>query len=165
MNLHASFSLNDFHHTISSPRTQGPIGRQRLEPAARKSPKHVSFLLCFISKERHIRPAGWVHLKFGYFRGKARGIKANYEEVKQIQEELDALAMGGPEMDHELSMVKNSRMPTAIVTSFSRCLWVREVKAPRQTCRALRLISPLLFMLAISGFAVRWAQSRILTTK
>ena len=48
-NLHSSFSLNNFHHTISSPRTQGPVGRQRLEPAAKKSPKHVSFLLCFIS--------------------------------------------------------------------------------------------------------------------
>ena len=64
------------------------------------------------------RPVGWVQLKFGYFSGKARGIKAHYEEVKQIQEEQDALAMGGPEMDHELSMVKNSRIPTAIVTSF-----------------------------------------------
>ena len=40
------------------------------------------------------------------FRGKARGIKAHYEEVKELQEELDALAMGGPEMDHELSMVR-----------------------------------------------------------
>ena len=40
------------------------------------------------------------------FRGKARSIKAHYEEVKELQEELDALAMGGPEMDHELSMVR-----------------------------------------------------------
>ena len=104
-NLHSSFSLNDFHHTISSPRTQGPVGRQRLKPAAKKSPKHVSFLLCFISKGTLDL---WSELTFNlfFFRGKARGIKANYEEVKELQEELDALAMGGPEMDHELSMVR-----------------------------------------------------------
>ena len=49
-NLHPSFSLNNFHDTISSPRTQGPIGGQRLEPTAKKSPKHVSNLLCCITK-------------------------------------------------------------------------------------------------------------------
>ena len=43
-------SVFHFHHTFSSPRTQGPVGRQWLKPAAKKSPKHVSFLLCFISK-------------------------------------------------------------------------------------------------------------------
>ena len=96
----------------------------------------------FVVLLKLIRPVGWVHFKFGYFRGKARGIKAHYEEVKELQEEVDALDMGGPEMDHELSMVKHSRMPTAIVTSFSRCLWVREVRAPRQTCKALKSSSP-----------------------
>ena len=49
-NLHPSFSLNVFHRTLSSPRTQGPFGGQRLEPTSKKSPKHVSNLLCCIAK-------------------------------------------------------------------------------------------------------------------
>ena len=96
----------------------------------------------FVVLPRHSRPVGWVQLKFGYFSGKARGIKAHYEEVKQIQEEQDALAMGGPEMDHELSMVRSRECQHQSITSLCRCLWVREVKAPRQTCEALKLISP-----------------------
>ena len=49
-NLHPSFSLNVFHHTLSSPRAQGPFGGQRLEPTAKKPPKHVSNILCCITK-------------------------------------------------------------------------------------------------------------------
>ena len=60
-NLHPSFSLNNFHHTISSPRTQGPIGGQRLEPAAKKSSKHVSFFCCCISKCTLVP---WIELTF-----------------------------------------------------------------------------------------------------
>ena len=118
-NLHPSFSLNVFHRTLSSPRAQGPFGGQRLEPTAKKSPKHVSNILCCITKAH--RPVGWVQLKFGYFSGKARGIKAHYEEVKQIQEELDALDMGGPDMDHELSMVRTWECQHQSITLFSRC--------------------------------------------
>ena len=49
-NLHPSLSLNVFHRTLSSPRAQGPFGGQRLEPTAKKSPKHVSNILCCITK-------------------------------------------------------------------------------------------------------------------
>ena len=71
----------------------------------------------FVVLPKHIRPVGWVHFKFGYFRGKARGIKAHYEEVKEIQEEIDALAIGGPEMDHELSMVRTWECQHQSITS------------------------------------------------
>ena len=42
--------------------------------------------------------------------------------------------MGGPDMDHELSMVRTWECQHQRITLFSRCPWVREVRAPRQTC-------------------------------
>ena len=73
-NVHPSLSLNVFHRTLSSPRSQGPFGGQWLEPTAKKSPKHVSNLHCCISKCT-LHP--WIEFTFNLGILEARPVVSN----------------------------------------------------------------------------------------